>query len=51
LITPVGVYIAVIAAMAVSAIAGGNAWGIAGALLFLVSDSLIAENRFVAPRS
>jgi len=44
-------YIAVIAAMAVSAIAGGNAWGIVGALLFVASDSLIAENRFVAPRS
>jgi len=51
LIAPVVAYIAVIAAMAVSAIAGGNAWGIVGALLFVASDSLIAENRFVAPRS
>lgn len=51
MIAPVAVYIAVIAAMVVSAIAGGNAWGIAGAVLFLVSDALIAENRFVAPRA
>jgi uncharacterized membrane protein YhhN len=51
MIAPVAVYIAVIAAMVVSAIAGGSAWGIAGAVLFLVSDSLIAENRFVAPRA
>ena len=50
MIAPVAVYIAVIAAMVVSAIAGGNGWGIAGAVLFFVSDSLIAENRFVAPR-
>lgn len=51
LVPPVVAYIAVIAAMVVSAVAGGDAWGIAGAVLFLVSDSLIAENRFVAARS
>ena len=44
-------YVAVIAAMVVSAIAGGTAIGIIGAVLFLTSDSLIAEQRFVSPRS
>jgi uncharacterized membrane protein YhhN len=50
LIPPVVAYITVIVAMVVSALAGGNAWGIAGAVLFFASDSLIAENRFVAAR-
>lgn len=36
--------------MVVSALAGGIAVGIAGALTFFVSDSLIAEHRFVSPR-
>ena len=40
----------VIASMTVSAIAGGTGFGIAGAVLFLTSDSLIAEHRFVAAR-
>jgi len=44
-------YITVIAAMVVSALAGGTVVGVAGALLFLTSDSLIAEHRFVAARS
>jgi uncharacterized membrane protein YhhN len=39
-----------IATMVISAIRSGNAWGIVGAGLFVVSDSLIAETRFVAPR-
>jgi uncharacterized membrane protein YhhN len=43
-------YVVVISAMVVSAVAGGTAVGIAGALLFLASDSLIAEHRFVSPR-
>lgn len=47
----VGTYIVVITAMVVSAVTGGTAWGIAGAVLFLTSDSLIAEERFVAVRS
>ena len=51
LVPPVVAYVTVIAAMVASALAGGDAWGIAGALLFLLSDSLIAENRFVAARS
>lgn len=44
------IYVTVISAMVVSAIAGGTAIGIIGAVLFLVSDSLIAEERFVNPR-
>ena len=43
-------YVVVISAMVVSAVAGGTAAGIAGALMFLTSDSLIAEHRFVSPR-
>ncbi|MFM1752532.1 MAG: hypothetical protein RL119_1494 [Actinomycetota bacterium] len=44
------VYVIVIAAMVVSSIAGGSAVGVAGAVLFLISDSLIAEQRFVSSR-
>ena len=51
LVVPVVVYMRVIAAMAVSAIAGGTAIGIAGAAFFLLSDALIAEHRFVKERS
>jgi uncharacterized membrane protein YhhN len=50
LVLPVAVYMVVIAAMATSAIAGGTAIGIAGAMFFLLSDSLIAEHRFVKER-
>jgi uncharacterized membrane protein YhhN len=50
LVAAVTCYAVVISAMAVSAIAGGTPVGIVGALLFLTSDSLIAEHRFVAPR-
>ena len=45
------VYVAVISAMVISAIAGGTAMGVAGAVLFMASDSLIAEERFVRSRS
>jgi uncharacterized membrane protein YhhN len=45
------VYVTVISAMAVGAITGGNAVGIAGAALFVTSDSLIAEERFVQVRA
>ena len=48
LVGPVLAYLVAIAAMATSAIGGANAWGIGGATLFLASDSLIAETRFVA---
>jgi hypothetical protein len=37
--------------MAVSAIAGGTVIGIAGAAFFLLSDALIAEQRFVKERA
>lgn len=50
LIPPVVLYILAIAAMVTSAIAVGSGYAIAGALLFFASDSLIAEQRFVAPR-
>jgi hypothetical protein len=45
------VYMVVIAAMATSAIAGATAIGIVGAIFFMLSDSLIAEQRFVKERS
>lgn len=51
LVVPVALYMAVIALMAVSAIASGNALAIVGALLFVTSDALIAEHRFVGPRA
>lgn len=47
LVVPVVVYMVVISAMAVSSIAAGSAIAIAGAVFFMVSDSLIAESRFV----
>jgi uncharacterized membrane protein YhhN len=42
-------YMTVIAVMVGSAIASGSPIATAGALLFMVSDSMIAWNRFVAP--
>ena len=51
LIPPVVVYMAVITAMVVSALAGGTAAGVVGALFFMASDSLIAETRFVRQRA
>ena len=48
LVGPVLAYLVAIVAMATAAIGGANAWAIAGAVLFLASDSLIAETRFVA---
>jgi uncharacterized membrane protein YhhN len=50
LVIPVVVYMVVISAMVVAAVAGGTAIGIAGAVMVLVSDSLIAEHRFVKAR-
>jgi len=46
---PVVVYMVVISAMVVSAVAAGPWLAGAGAVLFFVSDGLIAWNRFVAP--
>lgn len=51
LVAPVCVYMVVISAMAVGAIGSGNAVAIAGALIFMASDSLIAETRFVKERA
>lgn len=50
LVAPVLAYMGAIGAMAASAIASGNAFAIVGALLFVASDSLIAETRFVEER-
>ena len=50
LVGPVIAYMVAIAAMVASAIASGNGFAIAGAAMFFVSDSLIAETRFVGPR-
>ena len=50
LIPPVVAYIAAIGVMVASAIGASNACGIVGAVAFMVSDSLIAETRFVGPR-
>lgn len=50
LVVPVVLYMGAIGVMVTSAIAAGNAVAIVGAVLFMVSDSLIAETRFVGPR-
>jgi uncharacterized membrane protein YhhN len=51
LLGPVIAYAVVIAAMGGSAVASGNALAAIGALLFMASDSLIGETRFVEPRA
>ena len=51
LVAPVIAYVVVITVMVVSAFASGNAVMVVGAALFMVSDSLIGENRFVQPRA
>lgn len=50
LVAPVVAYVIVISAMAVGSVSTGAVVAIVGALLFMVSDSLIAESRFVRPR-
>ena len=47
LVVPVVAYMVVISAMTVGSIAAGSAVAIAGAVVFMASDSLIAESRFV----
>ena len=47
LVGPLVAYMAVIAAMVTCAIASGNALAAVGAVLFMTSDALIAETRFV----
>ena len=51
LVGPVVAYMAVITVMVACAIGTGDAVAIAGAALFMGSDSLIAWNRFVRPRA
>lgn len=46
---PVSAYIAIISVMVASAIATRNVVAIAGAAIFMASDTLIAWNRFVQP--
>ena len=50
LVGPLVAYIAVIAAMVTCALASGNVLAAVGAVLFMASDALIAETRFVAER-
>jgi uncharacterized membrane protein YhhN len=49
LLGPVVAYVVVIGAMVISAVASGNALAAVGALLFMGSDALIGETRFVRP--
>ena len=51
LVPPVAVYMVVISAMTIAAIAEGSPVAIAGAAIFMMSDSLIAETRFVKARA
>jgi len=50
LVGPVIAYVIVISVMGGSAVASGNAMAAVGALLFMASDSLIGETRFVKAR-
>jgi uncharacterized membrane protein YhhN len=50
LVGPLLAYMAVIAAMVTCALASGNVVAGVGAVLFMGSDALIAETRFVGPR-
>jgi len=50
LVGPLIAYMTVIAAMVTCAVASGNALAAIGAVLFMASDALIAETRFVGPR-
>ncbi len=47
LVVPVLAYFAAISAMLLAAAAAGNAWAVAGAALFVVSDTILGWNRFV----
>jgi uncharacterized membrane protein YhhN len=51
LLAPVALYLLAISAMVALAAASGHPLALAGALLFYVSDGLIAWNRFVRPLS
>jgi uncharacterized membrane protein YhhN len=45
---PVASYLGVISLMVAAAAAAGNAWALAGALLFLSSDTVLGWRQFVA---
>ena len=51
LVGPVVVYMLVISAIAVTAVGAGSPLAIIGAVLFMASDALIAESRFVRERA
>lgn len=51
LVAPVVAYMVVISAMSVTATGAGSAFAITGAALFMASDALIAESRFVRERA
>lgn len=48
LFIPVCLYTIIISTMAWSAIMTGNKWAITGSILFVISDSILAWNRFVS---
>jgi uncharacterized membrane protein YhhN len=50
LVPPVIAYVVVIGAMVVSAVASGNTVAALGAILFMASDAVIGETRFVRPQ-
>ena len=50
LVVPLVAYFVAISAMVVSAVGSRNGFAIAGSVLFFVSDAVIGETRFVAPR-
>jgi uncharacterized membrane protein YhhN len=47
---PVASYLGVISLMVASAAAAGNTWAVAGAMLFLTSDTILGWRQFVARR-
>ncbi len=49
LVIPVIVYIVAISLMALSASLTGNKWALMGSLLFVISDSILAWNKFIQP--
>jgi uncharacterized membrane protein YhhN len=44
-------YLVIISSMAVSAAAAGNAWAIGGAVLFVMSDTILGWRRFVGSKA
>lgn len=49
MVLPVAFYILVISVMGIVAAYTRNGWAIVGAILFIISDSILAWNRFVDP--